>query len=310
MSLIKSFINKKNEFGYQKAIHSSVKFLTGAASRRFFTYPYHVYGLLDYHFNPNALKQSKIEPFIDKEKIRKEFIDNGFEVIDYHIDKADFIQWLHEVNFPKEYSNSCGEVFTEKALEHYLSSRLLDLNENDVFVDIAAASSPWYDLSEKRYNCRTFAVDLHLPFKNDPRLIECDATDMPFDNESISKIALHCAYEMFENDADINLINEANRVLRKGGKMIIIPLYMDHIQSSPKVSRKGIVYGKARRVWRDDKYSVRFSRHYSVEAFKERIVDNRDKLNLKIYYFTNENEIKQNLDDRVYVKFAACFTKE
>ncbi len=50
-----------------------------------------------------------------------------------------------------------------------------------------------------------------------------------FDNESISKIALHCAYEMFENDADINLINEANRVLRKGGKMIIIPLYMDHI---------------------------------------------------------------------------------
>ena len=77
---------------------------------------------------------------------------------------------------------------------------------------------PWYDLAEKRYKCKSFAIDLHLPpDKNDPRLIEGDATDMPFDDESISKIALHSAYEMFENEADINLIKEANRVLT-GGK--------------------------------------------------------------------------------------------
>jgi hypothetical protein len=58
---------------------------------------------------------------------------------------------------------------------------------------------------------------------------------MPFTDESISKIALHCAYEMFENDADINL---------------------------------------------------------------------------KIFYFTNEKEMKQKPEDWVYVKFAACFAKE
>ena len=153
------------------------------------------------------------------------------------------------------------------------------------------------------------------PDKNDPRLIECDAISMPFDDESISKIALHCAYEMFENDADINLIKEANRVLKPGGKMVIIPLYMAHlyhIQSSPKVNRKGIEYGKAKRVWRDDKYSVRFARWYSVDAFKERVANHEDKnkSNLKIFYFTNEKEMKQKPEDRVYVKFAACFTKE
>ncbi len=300
--------------GYKKAIQASLKFLLSVAARKISTLPYYVSGVIDYRFNPNALKQSEIEPFIDNEKMRKEFIDNGFEVIIYDIDKADFTQWLHEVNFPEEYSKAYGGVFTEKVLEHYLSSKLLDLNETDVFVDVAAASSPWYDLAEKRYNCKSFAVDLHLPpDKNDPRLIECDATSMPFDDESISKIALHCAYEMLENDADINLIKEANRVLRPGGKMVIIPLYMAHfyhIHSSPKVNRKGIEYGKAKRVWRDDKYPVRFSRYYSVEAFKERVGNYTDKLNLQIFYFTNEKEMKMRPEERLYVKFAACFTKE
>ncbi|RJS78986.1 hypothetical protein CW713_08880 [Methanophagales archaeon] len=217
MSLIKSFVTKKEELGYKKAIRASVTFLFRVVARKISAFPYYVTGMIDYHFNPNALKQSEIEPFIDNEKIRQEFIDSGFEVIDYEIDKADFTQWIHEVNFPTEYSEDYGEVFTEKALEHYLSSKLLDLNENDVFVDVAAASSPWYDLAERRYKCKSFAVDLHLPPKNDSRLIECDATNMPFDDESISKIALHCAYEMFENDADINLIKEANRVLSWGG---------------------------------------------------------------------------------------------
>jgi hypothetical protein len=36
----------------------------------------------------------------------------------------------------------------------------------------------------------------------------------------------------------------------------------------------------------------------------------KDKLNLKIFYFTNEQEMKENPEDWVCVKFAACFTKE
>lgn len=313
MSLVKSFINKKNEFGYKKAIRVSLKFLLSISARKISLLSYYVTGMMDYHFNPKALKQGNVDSFIDNEKIREEFIDNEFEVMDYDIDKADFTQWLHEVNFPGQYIEEYGEVFTEKALEHYLSFKFLELNENDVFVDIAAASSPWYDLAEKRYKCKSFAVDLHVPPKSGPRLIECDATHMPFSDESISKIALHCAYEMFENNADIDLIKEANRVLKPAGKMVIIPLYMAHfyhIQSSPKVNRKGIEYGKAKRVWRDDKYPVRFSRHYSVEAFKERVGNYSGKLNLKIFYLTNERKMKMRPEDRLYVKFAACFTKE
>jgi acetylornithine deacetylase/succinyl-diaminopimelate desuccinylase-like protein len=112
MRLIESFVNKKEELGYKKAIQASLTFLFRVAGRKISALPYYVTGMIDYHFNPSALKQSNIEPFIDNEKIK----------------------------------------------------------------------------------CKSFAVDLHLPpDKNDPRLIECDATNMPFDDESISKIALHCA---------------------------------------------------------------------------------------------------------------------
>lgn len=314
---MRAFKIKRGEIGSKNAIKAALRFVCWVGLRKIeaiYILLYSMPAVIDYYFNPNALKQSNIAPIVDHERIRKEFIDSGFEVEDYEINKDDFAQWLDEVNFPKEYSEAYREAFTEKALEHYLSSKLVDLNKNDVFVDVAAASSPWYDLAEKRYKCKSYAVDLHLPHdKTDSRLIECNATNMPFADRSISKIALHCAYEMFENDADTNFIKEANRVLSTRGKIVILPLYMDHfyyILSSPKTNRRGIVYGKAKRVWRDDKYRIRFSRHYSVEAFKERVVNYKDKLRLKIYYFTNEKQAKQNPGDQVYVKFAACFTKE
>jgi len=317
MSLMRAFINKTGETGFQNAIKTTLKFLCNEGLRKitdFYMFFYSIPAILDYHFNPKTLKQSGIGVSVDNEKIKMELVAKGFEIEDYEIKKADFTQWLNEVNFPVTYVQSYGKAFTEKALEHYLSSKLLDLNENDVFIDVAAASSPWYDLAEKRYRCKSYAVDLHLPRnKTDSRLIKCDATSMPFTDGSISKMALHCAYEMFENDADTNFIKETNRVLGKGGRMIILPLYMDHfyyILSSPKTNRKGVVYGKAKRVWRDDNYRIRFSRHYSVEALKERVSDYKAKLKLKIYHFTNEKQMKQNPDDVIYVNFAACFTKE
>ena len=314
MQLINAFLDKKKEVGLRKALKTSLMFVYGMVKENVSSLPYYISGMTDYYLNPGTLKQRDVKRSVDNEKIKEEFIESGFQVVDYDIDRDDFNQWLHNIKFPDAYSKAYGDTFTEKALEHYLSSKLLDLDTNDVFVDVAAASSPWYDLVEKMYRCNTFAVDLHFPAdRHDSRLIECDATSMPFDDGSISKIALHCAYEMFENDADTNFIREAGRVLKSGGKIIILPLYMSdfyYILSSPKANRKGINYGKAKRVWRDDKYKIRFSRHYSVGAFKERVVDYSDKLALKIYHFVNEEQMKQNRGDQVYVKFGACFTKE
>ena len=121
-------------------------------------------------------------------------------------------------------------------------------------------------------------------------------------------MALHCAYEMFEGDADIRLLPEAQRVLAAGGKMVILPLYMHNLyfaDSSPWSDRRGLDYQGAERVWRDDGHRVRFSRKYSVDAFLKRVVSNMGDLKLKIYYIENEKEVSPIC----YLKFAAVFEK-
>jgi hypothetical protein len=264
-------------------------------------------GLADFYLNPFAKKQSRL-PKIDYHRIKKDFEARGIEVVPYQIDINEFKAWLSKANFPEYYSNSYGDVFSEKALEHYVGSKLLNLYKGDVLIDVAASSSPWFEISERMYNCTTYALDLDFPAGMNGKKIGADATAIPLPNSFATKMALHCAYEMFEGDADIRLLPEAYRVLAGGGKMVILPLYMHNFyfaDSSPLSDRRDLDYQRAARVWRDDGYKVRFSRKYSVEAFLGRVVNNLTGFKLKIFYIENEKEVSP----ACYLKFAAVFEK-
>ena len=265
-------------------------------------------GLMDYYLNPSAKKQSEL-PKQNYEKIRADMENAGLQVIPYRIDVADFYKWLDKAAFPKEYIDSYGTKFVEKALEHYLGAKLLELGgREDVMIDIAAASSPWFEIAERMYGCKAYALDLSFPEGINEKKIGADATATPLPDGFATKIALHCAYEMFEGDADIRLIPEAERVLAPGGRMIILPLYMHNFyfaDSSPLADRRGLDYQGAVRVWRDDVHNVRFSRKYSVNAFIERVVKHLGSLSLTIYFIENEKEV----DPICYCKFVAVFQK-
>ena len=262
--------------------------------------------LLDYYLNPFTKRVSRLFP-ADHEKIRKELEAAGLTVVPYRIDGTDFRNWLKEACFPKEYVNSYGKVFIEKALEHYVGSKLLGLKKEDVLIDVAAAHSPWFEIVERMYGCKAYALDLAFPKGINGKKIGADATAMPLPDGFATKMALHCAYEMFEGDADMRLLPEAYRVLA-GGKMVIIPLYMHNFyfaDSSPWTDRRNLDYQGAKRVWRDDGHRVRFSRKYSVEAFLKRVVTNLSGLSLKVYYIENEKEVSPVC----YLKFVAVFEK-
>lgn len=139
-------------------------------------------------------------------------------------------------------------------------------------------------------------------------MIGADATNMPLPDGFATKMALHCAYEMFEGDADIRLLPETQRVLASDGRMVILPLYMHNFyfaSSSPFADRRRLDYQGAERVWRDDGNKIRLSRKYSVKAFIDRVISNLHGLKLKVFYIENEKEV----DDRCYIKFAAVFEK-
>lgn len=265
-------------------------------------------GVLCYYFNPFIKKQSKL-PHPDCEKIRSNLTAEGLTVIPYRLNVSDFRNWLTKANFPKEYIDSYGEKFVEKALEHYVGAKLLQIAQDDVLIDVAASHSPWYKMVERMYGCQAYALDLVFPSGINAQKIGADATAMPLPDGFASKVALHCAYETFEGNADIKLLPEIERVLSPSGKMVILPLYMHDfffIESSPVADRRNIDYQNAEKVWRNDGYNVRYSRKYSVEAFFKRIVSNLNNLKLTIYYIENEKEI----DAACYLKFAAVFEKK
>jgi hypothetical protein len=150
-------------------------------------------GLADYHLNPFALKESKLPPR-DWARIRVEMEQAGLDVVPYRIDVTAFRDWLEEAAFPEYYVRSCGEVFIEKALEHYVSADLLQLRSGQVFVDVAASSSPWMSIASRLLGVTALAVDLKPPTAPvTGHKLAADATRLPFRDNSVDGMALHCA---------------------------------------------------------------------------------------------------------------------
>ena len=162
-------------------------------------------GLIDFYLNPFSKKQSKLPP-PDYERIKMDFEKSGLEVVPYSIDTNEFLEWIEEADFPRDYRSSYGDVFIEKALEYYVGAKLLELNKEDILIDVAAASSPWFEIAERMYGCTAYALDLAFPPGINGKKIGADATNMPLPDGFATKMALYCAYEMFEGDADIRLL--------------------------------------------------------------------------------------------------------
>ncbi len=271
-------------------------------------YRWHVgSAVVDCRLNPFAKRQSRLPP-PDAGRIRDDLVAAGLAVRPYTVDAAGFRDWLQRASFPAEYSDSYGKVFVEKALEHHVGASLLGLGAGDVLIDVAAAHSPWFRMAERMYGCSAYALDLRFPPGISGNRIGADATRMPLPDGFATKLALHCAYEMFEGDADIRLLPEARRVLAPGGKMVILPLYLHNFyfaDSHPLCDRRGLDYQGAERVWRDDGNHVRFSRKYSVAAFLDRVVRNLGGLSLTLFRIENEKDV----DPACYLKFAALFER-
>jgi hypothetical protein len=103
---------------------------------------------------------------------------------------------------------------------------------------------------------------------------------------------------------------EAARILKKGGRLGIVPLYLDtihFIKTSPYCSRKDIeIEQEATWLWRDDEYREPFSRHYSPESFAARVAARMKGMNVKILRFMNIDEFARMYPgQRLYCHFMA-----
>ena len=129
-------------------------------------------------------------------------------------------------------------------------------------------------------------------------------------------MALHCAFECFQGDSDIRFVQEANRILKEKGRFGIIPLYIDSeyfVKTGPKCDKRIIsVEPEAKWIWRDDKWDQEpFSRHYSPESLKSRIIDNIIDMKSEIIHFINLDELQSYYSgNRFYCNFMLRVTKD
>lgn len=239
--------------------------------------------------------------------------ENRLLVVDFKIDLDDFRQYLEKAQYDRFPTYFGGVNWVEKYLEHYLAAKVLELTRNDVYIDIASSNSPAAEIYHKLYGCVTYRQDLVFPKGLNGNNIGGNACSMPVMDDFATKMALHCSFEHFEQDSDIKFIKEASRVLRKGGKLCIVPLYLFDsyiIMTNPvnlskkERMREGTSFDSDAILLCLKDFGLRHGRFYDVSHLINRIIKNSD-LKPIIYVIRNEKEV----DKICYAKFIALFEK-
>ena len=278
---------------------------------------------MDYAISPRDKKQSyydssrrPLEAYDYFCDLRDQLIVLGITVEDISIDINDFTRWMQEYHEITDNYRTLGSVCIEKCLEHYLSYKYLDLTTSDVFIDVAAAGSPYVDILTRRSGIESYRLDLSYPEGIHEKNIGADAGNTKLPADFASAMALHCAFECFMGDDDSHFVREASRILNHRGRFVIVPLYLDavyFIATSPYCNQKNVILDKeAIKVWRDDNYRVPFSRHYSPKAFLERIYSVLpDDMEGKIYFIKNLPDVMMHFSkQRVYCYFMFYCSKK
>ena len=252
----------------------------------------------------------------DLDRVQWQFADAGYKPDEYFVHVEAFNRYCirHEGAY-RDYKAGHKEVFVEKALEHFVSLSFTFLSPASRIIDIANAGSPFPDIVHDLYGCDVWSNDLIFPKgihrKDWHTQIGGDACQLPIDDNLFDLAVLHCALEMFEDEADIGLIREADRILKLGGKLVIAPLYMNetyHILRDPKTYRNPLpkIDDGAELVYREDFYGIGFARFYNVDAFLKRMVGTAEKLDLRIYRVRNLSDIHPDC----YLNWIAVFEKK
>ena len=246
------------------------------------------------------------------EAMVRELTERGWEVKPFQIDVAGYRDYLARADYARfeDYYARPGQPwFHEKSLEHYLAAFLLDLGPDDVYIDVANAHSPAPDVYERLFGCEVYRQDMIYAAGIEGNVIGGDAAQMPLPDGFAGKMALHCSFEHFEGDSDADFIREARRVLRPGGRVCILPLYLFQtyaIQTDPLAQPPGgMDFEPDATLHCVQGYINRHGRFYDADHLERRIVSNLGDLKMTLYDVRNTGEV----DASCYLRFMMVLEK-
>ncbi|MBV8726299.1 MAG: methyltransferase domain-containing protein [Candidatus Eremiobacteraeota bacterium] len=230
----------------------------------------------------------------------------GIATEDYVVDRQRFSHWIRHANYPL---SAYVVNRAEKRLEHHISAELLALPPGSLLIDVASAHSPFPAIM-RRGGYRVIAQDLAFkPGLHGDRL-GGDASRLELPNSCADGMTLHCSFEHFESSSDTRFIIEAARVLKSGGRVVILPLYLhqEYINmTDPLYSRVPVDFDEGASVVGAFGLANRYGRHYAVPAFLARVVEPAMQHGLRVTVVRVKNS--DAISTKVYLRFALVLTK-
>ncbi|MEN6342678.1 MAG: hypothetical protein ABFC89_08985 [Methanospirillum sp.] len=246
--------------------------------------------------------------------LRDRLVSAGISVVDAPVDVDDFEDWLDRYAVLGRFYRRFGEMRIEKCLEHYIVARELRLRRGDTYVDVASAGSPWARALRYR-GVEAYRLDLIYRQGIHGINIGGDAIATGLPPEFARAVSIQCAFELFFGETDRQFLAETARILAPGGGAAITPLYLDDahfvLHSPHALPPPGSEEPEAVRIWRDDEFRAPYSRHYSPEAFAERIGSQLPPgLSGRVAYASNLGEVMAAFPgQRIYSFFTFVLDK-
>ena len=243
--------------------------------------------------------------------IHDDFKKYDIPVNEWYVNAEEYNEYFEKAAYEDLYPNYYKDYLPEKSFEHFVAFRLLDIHQNEVFIDIASENSPIPEIFSRLTGCKSYRQDIMYPPGINGDQIGGDACQMLVPNQFAHKVALTCSLEHFEGERDQRLFIELSRVLKPGGKVCVVPLYTYTSaanQIDPAVSiPNSIPLDKNATIYCAKKWGNRFDRFYSPASFVERIFNPaKDFLSFEVFRIMNADEVHHD----IYARFALVVTKK
>jgi SAM-dependent methyltransferase len=190
---------------------------------------------------------------------------------DYQVNVENYPRWVKAAHYPRlAYLANRDEKF----LEHQVSVDLLNVKAPGLLVDVASCRSQFPNIMRRR-GFRVIAQDLSYPLGLHGDILGGDAAAMDLPEGSIDGVTLHCSFEHFEGDADTRFATNIGRLLKPGGRVVILPLYLHDryvIETDPLISGGDVPVDRGATLAASFGYTNRFGRHYDAQALLSRVI--------------------------------------
>ena len=198
----------------------------------------------------------------------------------------------------------------DKWLEHFLSVHFLNPQKGDVVLDVASHWSPFFKIVQTAAPIRTMYVqDLCFEQGIHGNRIGSDCTNIPLSDDSVDLIAVNNSIEHFEQDKDSLFLKEAYRLLKPGGKICIVPLFMATEavnMADPDLDLSGVVFDSDAILVSAKPWKIPFARCYTPETFVQRLLKAVPQFEYEIMSIHGMSSFDPSLN---YWQFVACMRK-